>query len=151
MSDETTYVMVKPDAVQRNQAFSILKRWEKRGYTLVGLKMQVPSKEQAENHYAEHSARPFFPSLIQFLTSGPVVAAAFKGPNVIAASRQMLGKTNPLNAELGSIRGDFAVSGSMNCCHASDSKEAADRELGIWFKQDEIINWKPDIQKWVWD
>jgi nucleoside-diphosphate kinase len=143
--------MVKPDAVQRGIAFSILKRWEKRGYTLSGLKMVVPTQEQAESHYEEHRGKGFFPAVTSFLASGPVVCAAFTGPNAISASRQILGKTNPVAAEMGTIRGDFAVSGAYNTCHASDSQEAAEREINLWFKKEEIIDWKRDAQKWVWD
>ena len=151
MSSERTYIMVKPDAVQRGIQFKILNRFAKRGYTNVALKMTIPTKEQAEEHYAEHKGKGFFPAVTGFLQSGPVVCAVFEGPNAVQAGRQILGATNPLKAELGTIRGDFAVSGSMNTAHASDSLEAAQRETDIWFKKEEILDWKRDVQKWCWE
>ena len=109
------YLLIR--SLQRGITFEILSRFERRGYTLAGLKFVIPTKEVAESHYEEHKGKGFFPAVTGFLASGPVVAAAFRGPNAVAAGRQILGKTNPLQAELGTIRGDFAVSGSYNTCH----------------------------------
>lgn len=148
---ETTYVMAKPDAVQRQLVGKIISKFEKRGLQLVGLKMQQATKEIAEAHYAEHKERPFFPSLTNFLTSGPVVAMAWKGPNAIAAGRQILGKTNSLQAEMGSLRATYSSSVGFNCVHASDGKEAAATELGLWFKDGEICAWEPAIKSWVYE
>ena len=150
-NSERTYIMCKPDSVQRGIQFSILNRFAKRGYTNVALKMCIPTKEQAEEHYAEHKGKGFFPAVTGFLCSGPVVCAVFQGPNVVAAGRQILGATNPLKAELGTIRGDFAVSGSYNTTHASDSVDAAQREMDIWFKKEEILDYKRDLEKWCWE
>eukprot|EP00461_Guttulinopsis_vulgaris_P000814 UN00814 len=147
---ETTYVMVKSDGVARALTGKIISKFEKRGLQLVGLKMQVASESLAKEHYIEHAARPFYGDLTKFLSSGPVVSAAFKGPNSIAVARQILGKTNHLQAELDSIRGTYALSTSNNCCHASDSPEAAKRELDLWFKQGDIIDYENAIKQWVW-
>jgi nucleoside-diphosphate kinase len=130
---EKTFLMVKPDGVARGLIGEIISRFENKGYTLNRLEMLTPTKEIAEAHYAEHKEKPFFGELVAFLTSGPVVAMEWEGENVIAVSRMMIGKTNPLDAQPGTIRGDLASTMSQNVIHGSDSLESAERELSLWF------------------
>ncbi|EPE60666.1 nucleoside diphosphate kinase, cytosolic [Exiguobacterium sp. S17] len=130
---EKTFLMVKPDGVKRGLIGEIITRFEKKGYTLNRLEMLTPSVEVAESHYAEHKEKPFFGELVAFLTSGPVVAMEWEGENVVAVSRLMIGKTNPLDAQPGTIRGDLASTMSQNVIHGSDSVESGERELSLWF------------------
>ncbi|STO08386.1 nucleoside-diphosphate kinase [Exiguobacterium aurantiacum] len=130
---EKTFLMVKPDGVARGLIGEIISRFENKGYTLNRLEMLTPTKEIAEAHYEEHKEKPFFGELVAFLTSGPVVAMEWEGENVIAVSRMMIGKTNPLDAQPGTIRGDLASTMSQNVIHGSDSLESAERELPLWF------------------
>ncbi|TCI27364.1 nucleoside-diphosphate kinase [Exiguobacterium sp. SH3S2] len=130
---EKTFLMVKPDGVKRGLIGEIITRFEQKGYTLNRLEMLTPSVEVAESHYAEHKEKPFFGELVAFLTSGPVVAMEWEGENVVAVSRLMIGKTNPLDAQPGTIRGDLASTMSQNVIHGSDSVESAERELSLWF------------------
>ncbi|QUE85577.1 nucleoside-diphosphate kinase [Exiguobacterium alkaliphilum] len=130
---EKTFLMVKPDGVARGLIGEIISRFENKGYTLNRLEMLTPSVEIAEAHYAEHKEKPFFGELVDFLTSGPVVAMEWEGENIIAVSRMMIGKTNPLDAQPGTIRGDLAATMSQNVIHGSDIAESAERELALWF------------------
>lgn len=130
---EKTFVMVKPDGVKRGLIGEIITRFEHKGYTLNRLEMLIPSVEVAESHYTEHKDKPFFGELVAFLTSGPVVAMEWEGENIVAVSRLMIGKTNPLDAQPGTIRGDLASTMSQNVIHGSDSVESAERELSLWF------------------
>ena len=130
---EKTFLMVKPDGVARGLIGEIISRFENKGYTLNRLEMLTPSVEIAEAHYAEHKEKPFFGELVDFLTSGPVVAMEWEGENIIAVSRMMIGKTNPLDAQPGTIRCDLASTMSQNEIHGSDSAESAERELALWF------------------
>lgn len=130
---EQTFLMVKPDGVKRGLIGEIITRFETKGYKLNRLEMLTPSVEIAEAHYAEHKDKPFFGELVEFLTSGPVVAMQWEGENVVAVSRLMIGKTNPLDAQPGTIRGDLASTMSQNVIHGSDSVESAERELSLWF------------------
>ena len=133
---EKTFLMVKPDGVQRNVIGEIVARFEKKGYNLAGAKlMQIPT-ELAEEHYGEHKERPFFGELVEFITSGPVFAMVWEGENVILTARQMMGATNPKDAAPGTIRGDFAVTVGKNMIHGSDSAESAEREIGLFFKEE---------------
>jgi nucleoside-diphosphate kinase len=146
---ERTFLAVKPDGVQRGLVAEIIRRFEDKGFKLVGLKlMQVP-RETAENHYGEHKGKPFFGGLVDFFTSGPIVAMAWEGPNVIATARKMMGATNPANAEPGTIRGDFATDMGRNVIHGSDAPESAARELGIFFKPEELFAWERTNEKWI--
>lgn len=138
---ERTFVAIKPDGVQRGLVAEIIRRFETKGFKLVGLKMMVVSKETAQQHYAEHAARPFFGGLVDFITSGPVVAMVWEGNNVVASVRKMMGATNPANAEIGTIRADFCVDIGRNIVHGSDSVESANREIGIFFKAEELYSW----------
>jgi len=146
---EKTFLMVKPDGVQRNLVGEIVSRFEKKGYQLVGAKLMTVSRELAEKHYAEHKERPFFGELVDFITSGPVFAMVWQGNNVIANARSMMGKTNPADAASGTIRGDFATSVGMNIIHGSDSPESAEREIGLWFSNDEVLAYDKTIQAWI--
>jgi nucleoside-diphosphate kinase len=132
---ERTLIVVKPDGVQRGLSGEILARFEKRGFKLVACKLMTVSRELAEEHYEEHSAKPFFPSLVDFITSSPSLAMVFEGQNAIALSRQMIGATDPLNAATGSIRGDYTLDKQANLIHGSDSLESATRELKLWFPE----------------
>lgn len=130
---EKTFLMVKPDGVKRGLIGEIISRFEHKGYTLNRLELLTPSVEVAQSHYAEHTEKPFFGELVDFLTSGPVVAMEWEGENIVAVSRLMIGKTNPLDAQPGTIRGDLASTMSQNVIHGSDSVESAERELSLWF------------------
>lgn len=132
---EKTLIVVKPDGVQRGLTGEILARFERRGFKLVAMKMLTVSRELAEQHYAEHASKPFFPSLCEFITSTPVVAMVLEGQNAIPLSRQMIGATDPLNATSGTIRGDYTLDKQMNLIHGSDSPESAARELKLWFPE----------------
>lgn len=146
---ERTFVMVKPDGVQRNLIGEIVSRFEKKGYKLVAAKlMQIP-RQMAETHYGEHREKPFFGELVDFITSGPVFAMVWEGEQVIATVRQMMGKTNPLEAAAGTIRGDYGITVGMNVIHGSDSPESAQREIALFFKEEELVTYDKTIQKWI--
>ena len=148
---ERTLIIFKPDAVQRGICGRILSRFEEKGLQIVGLKfMQIP-RETAETHYAPHKGKGFYEGLVKFMTSSPVVVVAFQGKNAIAIARKMMGATFGSNAEPGTIRGDFGVSNSFNLIHGSDSPEAAQKELGLFFKPGELVDWTPAVQTWVYD
>ncbi|XP_069130426.1 uncharacterized protein [Argopecten irradians] len=132
-NDEVSFIMVKPDGVQRGLVGEIIKRFENRGFQLVGCKMMSPSKEHLEKHYEDLKAKPFFPGLIKYMSSGPVVAMAWKGKQVVKTGRAMLGATNPLDSNPGTIRGDFCIDVGRNICHGSDSVESGKREVNLWF------------------
>ncbi len=132
---ERTLIVVKPDGVARGLSGEILARFEKRGFKLVAAKLMTVSRELAEQHYVEHNAKPFFPGLVDFITSSPSLAMVFEGQNAIALSRQMIGATDPLNAATGSIRGDYTLDKQANLIHGSDSPESAARELKLWFPE----------------
>eukprot|EP00033_Pygsuia_biforma_P000217 GCRY01000273.1.p1 GENE.GCRY01000273.1~~GCRY01000273.1.p1 ORF type:complete len:150 (+),score=38.48 GCRY01000273.1:38-487(+) len=148
---EQTFIMIKPDGVQRGLIGPIIERFERKGFQLVAMKMIVPSKEIAETHYAEHKERPFFGGLVNFLTSGPVVAMVWAGENVVKTGRTMIGATKPAESTPGSIRGDYGVTIGRNIIHGSDGEESAKREIGIWFKEDEICQWEPTLKKWIYE
>ncbi len=133
MAHEHTYVMVKPDGVGRGVVGEIIQRFETRGFTIERLEMKTVTEELARAHYAEHVEKPFFPELLDFITSGPVVAVELSGENAVAAVRTMMGPTNPADAAPGTIRGDLALDLTQNIVHGSDSPESAERELAIWF------------------
>jgi nucleoside-diphosphate kinase len=130
-----TLILVKPDAFARGLTGEILARFERKGLRISALKLVTTPRETAETHYAEHKERPFFGELVDFITSAPLVAAVLEGDDVVKASRQLIGATNPLEANTGSIRGDFAIEVGQNLVHGSDSDESAEREIGIWFPE----------------
>ena len=137
---EKTLVLVKPDGVRRGLSGEIIARFEKRGLQIVALKLLQISRPMAEKHYAEHVGKPFFDSLVEFITSGPVVAMVVKGDHAIRAVRAMMGATNPLEAASGTIRGDFALLMSENVIHGSDGSESAAREIEAFFASSEIFD-----------
>ncbi|WP_370224044.1 nucleoside-diphosphate kinase [Cytobacillus sp.] len=139
---ERTFLMVKPDGVQRNLIGEIVSRFEKKGFQLVGGKLMSISQELAEEHYGEHKERPFFGELVDFITSGPVFAMVWEGENVIATARQMMGSTNPKDAAPGTIRGEFGITVGKNVIHGSDSPASAEREIGLFFKEEEKVEYK---------
>jgi nucleoside-diphosphate kinase len=130
---ERTLVLVKPDGVSRGLVGEVISRIERKGLTLAALELRNVERSVAEQHYAEHASKPFFESLLEFITSGPLVAAVVEGDNAIAAFRQLAGATNPVQAENGSIRGDYALEVQYNIVHGSDSTESAKREIDLWF------------------
>ncbi|MEH6944029.1 nucleoside-diphosphate kinase [Bacillus sp. JJ722] len=147
---EKTFLMVKPDGVQRQLIGEIVARFEKKGFQLVGAKlMQIPT-ELAEQHYGEHKERPFFGELVEFITSGPVFAMVWQGENVIATARTMMGATNPKDSAPGTIRGDFAATVGKNIIHGSDSPESAVREIGLFFKEEELVNYSKLMNEWIY-
>ncbi|WP_438445606.1 nucleoside-diphosphate kinase [Gorillibacterium sp. sgz5001074] len=146
---EKTFLMVKPDGVQRGLIGEIVKRFENKGMQLVGAKLMVISREQAEYHYAEHQGKSFYGELVDFITSGPVFAMVWQGDQVIALSRAMMGKTNVLDAAAGTIRGDYALHTGMNLIHGSDSPESAEREIGNFFRPEELTVYEKPINRWI--
>jgi nucleoside-diphosphate kinase len=147
--NERTLVLVKPDGVQRLLVGRILARFEERGLKLVGLKLMHADRALAERHYAVHRDKPFFRGLLDFITSGPLVALALDGPNAIAVVRSMVGATRPHEATAGTIRGDLAVETAQNLVHASDGAETAAAELALWFKPGELLQYGREIDRWV--
>lgn len=148
---ERTLIIFKPDAVQRGICGQILTRFEQKGLQVVGMKfMKIPT-QLAETHYEPHKGKPFYPGLVKFMTSSPVVVLALAGKDAIAIARKMMGATFGSKAEPGTIRGDFGVSNSFNLIHGSDSLESAQRELGLFFRKEELIDWTPASQAWVYD
>ncbi len=147
---ERTYCMVKPDGVQRNAVGEIIARFEKKGIKIVALKMMQISQETAERHYAEHKEKPFFADLVNFITSGPVVAMVLEGENVVSMVRTMMGATNPKDSAPGTIRGDWGLTIDKNVIHGSDSPESAAREIAIFFKPEEILEYVKAGQDWIY-
>ena len=148
MPVEHTLVLIKPDALQRGLAGQILARFEAKGLRCCGLKMLISDQQTARQHYAEHEGRFYFPKLIRFITSSPLLAVALAGDNAIAVVRTLVGKTNGKEAAPGTIRGDFSMSNSANLVHASDSADSADRELSIWFPEG-ILDWQFELIDWL--
>ena len=148
---ERPYLMVKPDGVQRGICGEIVSRFEKKGLKLVAMKLMVIPKEVAENHYGEHKDKPFFPSLISYITSGPVLAMVWEGESAVSVCRNMMGKTNPKESAPGTIRGDFGMQTGMNIIHGSDSVESAEREISIFFRPEELVSYEKTIQSWIYE
>lgn len=148
---ERTLVLIKPDGVQRGLIGEIIARLENRGLCLVGAKFMQVSKELAETHYAIHKGKPFYDGLIRYITSAPVMAMVWEGPSAVAAVRQTMGSTRPIEAAPGSIRHDFALEVGRNLTHASDSEENGLAEVNLWFKESELISWERSIDPWVFE
>jgi len=146
---ERTFLMVKPDGVQRGLIGEIVARFERKGLKLVGAKLMTVDEALAERHYAEHKGKPFYPPLIDFITSGPVFAMVWEGDNVIALTRALIGKTNAVEAAPGTIRSDYAVHTNLNLIHGSDSPENAEREIGIFFRPEELASYEHTMQRWI--
>lgn len=143
LKEERTFVAIKPDGVERGLVGEIITRFERKGFKILALKLLQVSDAQAASHYAEHEGKPFYNRLVKYITSGPIVAMVIKGFNAVESVRHIVGATNPLNADVGTIRADYAQVMEYNVIHASDSLESAEREIAIYFNDSEIIdNWK---------
>jgi len=148
---ERTLVLVKPDGVQRGLMGEVISRLEHRGLRLVAAKFMHVSKQLAETHYAVHKGKPFYPGLIQYITSAPVLAMVWEGPQAIAAVRQTMGATNPTQAAPGTIRHDYALETGRNLTHASDLPETGEKEIALWFKPEELVSWTRDTDRWTFE
>lgn len=146
---ERTLILVKPDGVQRGLTGEIIRRFEARGLRIVSMKFQMVSHELAEEHYAIHKGQPFYEGLIDYITSGPVVAMVLEGPKAVDVARQTIGRTRPWEAEAGSIRGDLAIEVSRNLVHGSDKTANAEKEIRLWFRPEELVNWQRDTDRWI--
>jgi len=136
--EEQTFLMIKPDGVARGLVGKIITRFEERGYSLIAMKMATPTKEHFEKHYSDLAAKPFFPGLLKYMMSGPVVAMVWQGTDIVRTGRKMLGETRPLESNPGTIRGDFCIDVGRNVIHGSDSIESAKKEIALWFHTDEL-------------
>jgi len=148
---EQTLVLVKPDGVQRGLIGEVIARLERRGLRLAAAKFMDVSQELAETHYAVHKGKPFYEPLIRYITSAPVMAMVWEGPNAVVAVRQTMGATRPTEAAPGSLRHDFALEVGRNLTHASDTPENGVKEVELWFTPDEIVSWDRDIDRWVFE
>ena len=148
---EKSFIMIKPDGVQRGLVGSIVTKFETKGFKLVGLKQMSVSRELAEAHYAVHKERPFFKGLVDYIISAPVVAMVWEGEGVIASARKLIGATNPLEAEPGTIRGDYGITIGRNIIHGSDAPETAKSEIELWFGEGELCEWEPTLQSWLYE
>lgn len=147
---QRTFVAIKPDGVERGLIGEVINRFERRGLKLVGMKLLQVSREMAETHYGEHKGKPFYDGLVSYITSAPIVGMVLEGKDAVALARNVIGATNPANAAPGTIRGDFAVEIGRNIVHGSDSPESARREIGIFFKDSELVNnWGRTVEKWI--
>nr|6AGY_A Chain A, Nucleoside diphosphate kinase [Aspergillus fumigatus Af293] len=151
MSNEQTFIAIKPDGVQRGLIGPIISRFENRGFKLVAMKLVSPPQSQLEQHYADLSDKPFFKGLVSYMLSGPICAMVWEGRDVVKTGRTILGATNPLASAPGTIRGDFAIDVGRNVCHGSDSVENAKKEIALWFKPEELISWKSATFDWVYE
>ena len=148
---ERTLILAKPDALQRGLVGRLLTRFEEKGLKIAGLKLMMMTPEIASQHYAAHKERPFYPGLVRFMTSSPIVAMAIEGIGAIAVCRKLMGATFGCNAEPGTIRGDFGISNSFNLVHGSDSPEAAEKELPLYFSANELLEYDLNSYKWIYD
>jgi len=147
---ERTYIMVKPDGVQRGLIGNIIARFEARGYKLTAMKLVQPTTEHLEKHYDDLKSKPFFPKMIQYMASGPVVAMVWVGMDAVKTGRVMLGATDPLASSVGSIRGDFALAVGRNICHGSDSVENAEKEIKLWFPEG-VVQYESAMASWIYE
>nr|AFK73702.1 nucleoside diphosphate kinase [Ostrea edulis] len=150
-NNERSFIMVKPDGVQRGLVGEIMKRFEQRGYKLVACKQMQASKQHLEKHYADLSSKGFFAGLVTYMASGPVVAMVWEGKDVVKTGRKMLGATNPLDSNPGTIRGDYCIDVGRNICHGSDSVESAKREIDLWFKPEEVMDYSACSGPWIYE
>ena len=148
---ERTFIMIKPDGVQRGLVGEIISRFETKGFNLVGMKFMAVSRELAEKHYGVHKERPFFGSLVEFITSSPVVAMVWEGEGVVGSARTLIGATNPITSAPGTIRGDYGVTIGRNIIHGSDAIETAQTEIALWFSDDELANWESCAKSWIYE
>ncbi|CAH1106615.1 unnamed protein product [Psylliodes chrysocephalus] len=150
-NSERTFIMVKPDGVQRGLVGKIIKRFEQKGFKLVALKFLWPSEELLQKHYADLAGKPFFPGLIKYMSSGPVVPMVWEGLGVVKTGRVLLGATNPADSAPGTIRGDLCIQVGRNICHGSDAVESANKEINLWFNEKEVVSWTSADAKWVYE
>lgn len=148
---ERTFLMIKPDAVQRNLIGEVVSRLERKGLKLAAAKLYQANEDLAKEHYAEHAEKPFYNKLVSFITSGPVFAMVVEGKNVVEVTRTIVGETNPTKAAPGTIRGDYGIDLGRNIIHGSDSNESAEREIGLWFDKSELNNYELNDEKWVYE
>jgi len=148
---ERSLVLVKPDGVQRGLIGEVIARLERRGLRLAAARFMAVSQELAETHYAIHKGKPFYEGLIAYITSAPVMAMVWEGPNAVAAIRQTMGATRPAEAAPGSLRHDFALEVGRNLTHASDTVENGEKEVALWFRQDELVDWSREVDRWVFE
>ncbi|KAH7640689.1 nucleoside diphosphate kinase [Dermatophagoides farinae] len=148
---ERTFIMLKPDAVQRGIVGEIIRRFEAKGFKLVAMKFMMASEDLLKKHYADLAARPFFPGLIKYMQMGPVVPMVWEGLNAVKTGRVMLGETNPAESKPGTIRGDLCIQTGRNIIHGSDSVETAKREIDLWFRPEELVDYKPSQYEWVYE
>jgi len=148
---ERTFIMIKPDGVQRGLVGEIIKRFENRGYKMVGCKMTKPTRKHLEQHYSDLSSKPFFNGLVDYMDSGPVVAMVWEGLEAVKMGRKMLGETKPQDSAPGTIRGDFCIEVGRNICHGSDGVGSAKKEIALWFKDEELADWTPAEKCWVYE
>jgi len=148
---ERTLVMLKPDAVERGLIGQILARFEAKGFKIVAMKMAVVARDLAERHYAAHKGKDFYEPLIRFVTSGPTVFLVLEGKEAVAVVRKMIGVTFGVDAEPGTVRGDFGLSNRFNLVHGSDSPESANREIRLFFRPEELVEWQPVLWNWTYD
>lgn len=147
---EKTFLMIKPDAVQRNLIGTIIQRFENKGFKLIAAKFMQVSNDLAETHYSEHKGKPFFNELVEFITSGPVFSMVWEGQDIIQASRKMIGVANPQESEVGTIRGDYGMIVRKNIIHGSDSIESAKREINLFFRDEDLIEYDKDGDLWIY-
>ncbi|CAI9564122.1 unnamed protein product [Staurois parvus] len=148
---ERTFIAIKPDGVQRGLVGDIVKRFEQKGFQLVAMKFTQASKELLQQHYIDLKDRPFFNGLVEYMGSGPVVAMVWQGMNVVKTGRVMLGETNPVDSKPGTIRGDFCIQVGRNICHGSDSVESAKKEIALWFKDNELVEYCGCAHQWLYE
>lgn len=151
MSTERTFIAIKPDGVQRGLVASILGRFENRGFKLVGIKLCLPSEQLLSTHYGDLKDKPFFPSLMKYMQSGPILATVWEGKDAVKTGRSILGATDPLKSAPGTIRGDYALDMGRNVCHGSDSVESANKEIALWFKSEELVDYKATMHPWIYE
>ncbi|ELW62253.1 Nucleoside diphosphate kinase B [Tupaia chinensis] len=148
---ERTFIAIKPDGVQRGLVGEIIKRFEQKGFHLVAMKFLRASEEHLKQHYIDLKDRPFFPGLVKYMNSGPVVAMVWEGLNVVKTGRVMLGETNPADSKPGTIRGDFCIQVGRNIIHGSDSVKSAEKEISLWFKPEELVDYKSCAHDWLYE
>ncbi|XP_019958613.1 nucleoside diphosphate kinase 3 isoform X2 [Paralichthys olivaceus] len=149
--NERTFIAVKPDGVQRRLVGEIVRRFERKGFKLVGLKLMQASEELLREHYSELRSKPFFRGLIAYMSSGPIVATVWQGLDVVKTARKMLGETNPADSLPGTVRGDYCVEVGRNVIHGSDSVVSAQREISLWFRQNELQSWEDNCSHWIYN
>jgi nucleoside-diphosphate kinase len=151
MAMERSYIMIKPDGVQRGLVGNIISRFEAKGYHLAAMKTKMASKELLDTHYGDLVEKSFFPSMREYMLSGPVVCMVWEGDGAVATGRKLLGETNPLNSLPGTIRGDFCIITGRNICHGSDSVENAEKEIALWFEEGEVLDWESHSKAWIYE